>query len=381
MYLINILRRFDVGYIGIAVTFMQSLSMFLTFKLKWPKILIDFFSVLSIFNLNIELVSPECFTSEDTSPFEFKFYVTLALPLIIAFVLVHGIGSLCSLPQVWKRSGIKLLNDSGDSDATKQSFVVLLIANMFLAMQILYFSLSRRALELFDCSYDASQSFFFEVEPMRQCLAQDWWFRLLPWSLLAIIFYVIGYPLLSAWLIFKRHEIFLKSAGLRKRWEVLVLEVTYSKKQEFKEKYEFWPVLTSLRQLALASIQLFFTGYAPLQVILMCLVFLGSIILQMDKLPYSTPSLNRLENVTLTSSMVVLMAGLLIHVSEFTDAQADAFSAIIILIVLGAAASVGYGLYVQSRVMYQDAQKQVKQEPKIAWTIRSEVYLDFGATA
>jgi hypothetical protein len=89
------------------------------------------------------------------------------------------------------------------------------------------------------------------------------------------------------------------------------------------------------------------TGYAPLQVIMMCLVFLGAILLQMDRLPYSSPSLNRLETITLTSSMMVLMAGILIHVPEFSDAQADAFSVIIISIALGAMCSVAYGLVVQ----------------------------------
>ena len=206
---------------------------------------------------------------------------------------------------------------------------------------------------------------------MCQCFTQDWWLQLLPWSLLAIVFYVIGYPVVSALLVFKQHDILLKPVLFRKQWETLITEITYSKKQEFKEKCEYWHVLVSMRQFALTVIQLFFTGYTPLQVNMMCLVFLAAIIFQMHKLPYSSMSLNHLETTSLASSMVVL-----IHVSEFTDAQEDAFSVIIILIAVGATCSVAYGLIVHSHVMYQDAKKKLMEHEEILKTIKTEDFLD-----
>ena len=189
-----------------------------------------------------------------------------------------------------------------------------MVSIYLLAVKLMYLALAKRALELFDCSYDASESFFFEIEPTRQCFTSQWWQLLLPWSIMAILVFVIGFPSVTAFMILYRYRVLKKPVHTRKPWESFLLQVTYKKQNEFRHGHDFWPVVISIRQLLLASVQLFFTDYAPFQAVLVILVYLFGLVLQLVVKPYSLQSLNFLESATLFSSIIVLLGLLLLFV-------------------------------------------------------------------
>jgi hypothetical protein len=64
LFLVNILRKIDLGFMSILVSYLQTVAIFQTFKLEWPKLVLAMFGYISALNLNIELTSPECFIEQ-----------------------------------------------------------------------------------------------------------------------------------------------------------------------------------------------------------------------------------------------------------------------------------------------------------------------------
>ena len=56
-------KSFNLAFISIGVDYFQVLAMFATSKIVWPDELRKIFSLLSIFNLNIDIATPECLVS------------------------------------------------------------------------------------------------------------------------------------------------------------------------------------------------------------------------------------------------------------------------------------------------------------------------------
>lgn len=89
-----LMKRFDLGFLSIVVTFFQTLAIFQQFKLQWPDTVMEFFRVFSVFNLDLDLLAPECYFSsqndsgDKSSGYELKFFITLALPLVLLCALL-----------------------------------------------------------------------------------------------------------------------------------------------------------------------------------------------------------------------------------------------------------------------------------------------------
>jgi hypothetical protein len=88
-------RIVDWGFVTILVTYFQTVSTFFALKLEWPITVVDVLGYLSFFNMNYQIVSPDCISDiDDGGSFEFKFYMALGSPL---FVLGIGAAAFCGL--------------------------------------------------------------------------------------------------------------------------------------------------------------------------------------------------------------------------------------------------------------------------------------------
>lgn len=68
-------------------------------------------------------------------------------------------------------------------DGSKQSVNASAASIYLLALKLMYLSLARKSLELYNCG-NAAQGYFFNVEPSRKCYVETWW-----WSVIITDFF------------------------------------------------------------------------------------------------------------------------------------------------------------------------------------------------
>jgi hypothetical protein len=209
------------------------------------------------------------------------------------------------------------------------------LASIFLLLlKLVYINVSRKALELFDCTYsESSYHYYFDVEPNRQCYV-EWWNNLLPIAVLSILFYVIGIPLLFFVLFYQRRRFLKIPMSQRTKWQTFLLQATFKKKSEFQPETEYWDVVLLCRKLAIIVCQLMFSQYTAFQAQVLVIILLLFLVGHVYISPYSMRSLNFLEGVSLLSSILVLSCGLMFYVSEFqTNVAVDALAYAVLVIV------------------------------------------------
>jgi hypothetical protein len=336
----------DVGFVGVFINFVQTVSILQEFGIEWPINLTSFFRALSILNLNIEITSPECFVGKSDDAYELKYYGMMSLPLIvlgicILLVLCHYLISkfntsiLKRVPEKddFNKVSIKksvLLNnplqsnnglekgeenmeDYANLNPAMIPFYGSMAAVYILFLKIYYLAVTTTTLKLFDCTTRQDGKSYFDAVPSRLCY-QEWWQRLLPFSIFGIVCYVIGIPLL----IFTLHYYKMKIDPNEKTSFVqrLVLYATYEKKQQYKKEHGYWDVVLLARKFAVVVSQLFFTAYISVQVIFLLMVFNAFIIQHVDAKPYVISSLNKLETACMFGINFVMLSGMLFYVNK-----------------------------------------------------------------
>lgn len=385
--LMFLIRKFDLGFFGIMVTFVQTLAIFQNFKLEWPSSVMWVFNVFSIFNLNIELASPECFLDKKTtSSYETKYYSTMALPLaflslvavVFAFLkLGVKLKSELSLkstessvnhepsPQKLKNAPIMIQKSSEldfsehakkdiltvvgkswnlppesisfpkeSTETLKPTITTSLLAACLLAFKILYLTLAKKSLEIFNCVDDKNGNFYFDAEPSRKCFVEGWWYSLLPSSILGIIFYVVGIPAISLYLSLMRMKVLKKQRFEFTSWDKFIIRVTSKKHREFSEKFDYWDVIIMTRKFLIVVSQLFFASFPGFQAVFVVFVLFLAYVVQRNMMPYSEKSLNFLESSTIVSSILVLMGGLLFFNGVLYNQQLDSLGIILVILIV-----------------------------------------------
>jgi len=75
----------NIAVVSIGLDFFQVLAIFATAGVKWPAVIKQLFEILSAFNLNIEIVAPECIVPDLS--YKAKFYFIMLLPLSVGCLL------------------------------------------------------------------------------------------------------------------------------------------------------------------------------------------------------------------------------------------------------------------------------------------------------
>lgn len=118
--------------------------------------------MISYLNLNIELVSPECYLIKDkANVFQTKFFLVLASPLACCFLLFGLLISRQTYKYIRKRiSGdasiepdikVNTVADYVSDEGTDATFVSKSITIMMLMLKLLFITLSKMTLELYQC--------------------------------------------------------------------------------------------------------------------------------------------------------------------------------------------------------------------------------------
>jgi hypothetical protein len=367
MYIVQLLRKVDVGFINILITYIQTLAILQAFKLNWPVNVQGMFNVFSTLNLNLDITSPECFVGDSSSTYEMKFIGTLVLPLVVLVIGWMGIGMSSwrhkkprpDDPNVTqtRRPMFSTMDEphhapvSVDDEGENQSDLAAFAGAYMLGMKLMYLSLAQRTLELFNCTYDGSKHWYFGPEPGRKCY-DVWWYNLLGLSIFSIIVYVVGVPVLNAWLEYRRMQIVEKRYQDRKPHEHFIVAMTYRRKQEFRPGFRYWDTIILIRKFLIVVTQLFFTAYIGVQACCLVLIFFISTTLHKDRLPYAIPTLNRLETTVLISCVLILTAGIMFKMGEFSSNGMTILGVLVILVVCSCTAYIMYMLLVHFRFAF-----------------------------
>jgi len=81
--------KVNLGVFSIGVDYFQVISIFARSKVAWPPLIKQMMHYLTMFNLNLELMAPECSMPEFS--FRSKWYAANAMPVAVAAVVVLGI--------------------------------------------------------------------------------------------------------------------------------------------------------------------------------------------------------------------------------------------------------------------------------------------------
>jgi len=131
--------RVNLTFVSIGVDYFQILAIFALSKVSWPPIILELFHILSAFNLNIEIVAPECLVPN--LAYKNKWLFIMALPLAIAAMFtIFTLFSTC-----YKKLFLTKKVDMANQAAA-------LASSIFSLLFIMYIYLTRNVLDVFNCS-------------------------------------------------------------------------------------------------------------------------------------------------------------------------------------------------------------------------------------
>ena len=186
----------------------------------------------------------------------------MMMPLVLGVIVVIAVIFLRIIIKIFACFGAILTfgmdqdlpTEKEEDEGANSTLVASLMKSYIILLDVLYFSLAEASLELFDCTRFEGVS-FFEAESNRQCY-QSWWYELLPFSILGLVLYTIGIPLLSYYLYSQRQRILAIPPIQRGSWHKTVLKWTYEKKGSFKPGFEYWRSVITIRKLGLVAVKM-----------------------------------------------------------------------------------------------------------------------------
>ena len=176
-YILN-KRAINIAYLSIGVDYCQVLAMFASAKVSWPPAILSLFHILSAFNLNLEIVAPECLVPN--VGFIQKFSAVMLLPVFIGgfFAALHF--GLVAYKAVVLRRDLNKLNRHAAP----------LVASELLMMYILYIYLCKTTFDVFNCQQvpgsGLGSPFYLQVV-FEQCgVPGGTQMTLMPWAIASL---------------------------------------------------------------------------------------------------------------------------------------------------------------------------------------------------
>ena len=264
---------FDVRLTAIGVDFFQVLAVFGNAKVQWPQQIKDLFRLLSAFNLNIEIVAPECLMPDVT--FKQKFGFVLALP----FVVVAAFAVVTALRLAWARWALRQTRWKSQLRRAAPSIAIVLIL-----LFLFYLYVTKTVLSVWEClPTDPDDGKLYLQVAFEECGrpggVQE---ALSGWAAMGAVVVVAGYPLTVLAVLLLNREAVMEDQLLRAlgvappRDSTLALlraslgRTYYQFKPDFAP---FWLLAILLRKFAIAFSALMFARNSAFQ-LSMCLLIL-----------------------------------------------------------------------------------------------------------
>jgi len=284
-------KKINLALVSIGVDYFQVLALFAGSRVAWPGFIREFFVLLSVFSFNIDIATPEC--ALPNLQFEQQWFLIVLFPLVIAGILLVAF----FVGYFYKRWWLGMYGRKHLCGHKGR-----LLATGVMAMYVLYLYLTRTVLDVFNCvpTDPPDGKLYLEVvfEPCGQ--AGGIQMRLLPYAIVGLLLYVIGYPLYVArvlqrnkWEIMEDQLLRAMGTGTSRLSNPHAYDVrkVYEKLYHaFKPDYAWWWMLVLLlRKLLMAATRNMFSKNAAFQMSLALLVMFVAYALQVRFRPFMSP--------------------------------------------------------------------------------------------
>ena len=328
-------KNVNLGFLSVTVDYFQVLGVLSTTNVPWPPVILSVFEFFQVFLASIDIAAPECLISN--LEFPAKFYFTETMPFMALGVLIaaHLFYTVRKVYTYGKR--VKWLSHVGR-----------LVGIYILIVYILYLSLTKYALEVFDCNpLNPDDGYEYTTFSSLQCdggglcrcgepggLQQS----LVPPAIGFLLLYSVGFPLVVASILWtNRREIeedqYLRAYGLGWRHEANVRAWTVRKKYKliymyYKPEYHFWMLAVLARKFFIAFAALMFRGNASFQLATILIVLFVCFTVQVKNRPYMSTGeyplvvhrLNQRSKMALEDSSMLHYRDLVRKVAESQEA-------------------------------------------------------------
>ena len=194
----------SLGLLSIGVDYFQVLSMFGSARVAWPPAVLNAFSMISAFNLNLEIIAPECWNIQVT--YAQKWFLVQAIPIALAGLFVTIFAAAYFQKRVIKRRTTRLT-----------SHLPKLIGSCLVMMYYLYLYETRTIFDVFNCTpTDPDDGNSYIGAGLIPCFEENGiHMMLLPWAVVAFIVYCVGYPAFVGYTLSKNRRLVMEDQLLR----------------------------------------------------------------------------------------------------------------------------------------------------------------------
>ena len=261
-YMLHVFKV-NLAMASIGFDYMQVMSMFLKSDIRWPSAIRKLFRFMSAFNFDLDIASPECLVQEYYR-FDIKWYSIMGMPLGMAFIflIVHSM--------LWLK---KKCIDQRTGKLNKHTHAM--ISMNLVMMYFLYLYVTKSALDVFNCveldppdAVHPEYTYMTAVGNVRCYQEGSLQMVLLPWAVLGILCYTLGYPI-GLMILFWRNRVriqrdqYLRACGKGDKREKNDLFNVYNIRKrysalyyQFKPRCYYWAVVIIARKFSIASINL-----------------------------------------------------------------------------------------------------------------------------
>ncbi|KNC48075.1 uncharacterized protein AMSG_04305 [Thecamonas trahens ATCC 50062] len=296
---------------------LQISAMYGQFELPWSNFAAQFFNVVSFFNLNFDLSSPECATVTD-DVWLLKWWITVLLPLLFLFPFAAVYcGFLAYKAHLAPRMGRDVkLTVGALRDACRRAYLQLMV--------LLYLPLAAMAMSYLQCRRDKDGRWVLEAAPAKSCYG-TWYWNYFGMAVLFSAIYCVGLPL-GVFALLTRLKRVSNPDLFSLRYAFLVGRFSPA-----NYRFEVWIMA---RKAAVVLAMTFFR--APLTKASVALFALVMSFMQLARyLPYETMFHNQLALLCLGSCMVILWSGTFAEASFRNGTAMAAIIVNVLAIVVG----------------------------------------------
>ena len=285
-------REVNLGVMSIGVDYFQVLALFARSKVEWPQEVRDVYQYLSFFNVNIDLLAPEC--SFPKMPYLNKWIIIEFMPIMVfsCFFIVH-MAKYCHKRFVQKRT--KKLHNHKDK----------ILGYMLITFYYFYLYITKTSLDIFNCSpvdppdgHDYLEVVFEACD--KPASEGGVHMTLIGPAIIFFAIYSIGYPMFVAFILVRNSDrvkedqlLRAKDTGnshatnptcyaFRKRYHLLYYQ--------FKPDFYYWILVIISRKFLIATSGLLFRRTPVFLLAFALLILFCSYALQVKYSPYMSMS-------------------------------------------------------------------------------------------
>jgi hypothetical protein len=287
-------KQFNVAFISIGIDYIQILALFSRAEIQWPALMRKMFTIFSLFNFNIDIVQPECLIPN--LDYRWKWYFTMTLPMA-AFILL-------TLMFVFSLIAKKVARRSDDKHMNAENWNKTL-ATFTMAFYYIYLSVTRRALDIFNCNPSIPSDGYMYTEftsvacegGLCKCnepgTVQQF---LVPFALAGLIVYSIGFPAFIGYIVYRHRGVIVEDQIMRahglattRKMNAAAYHISqrwHKMYYHFKPDKVYWIVLIITRKLAIAFVGLMLRSNPGFQLACCLLIMFICYVLQVRYKPY-----------------------------------------------------------------------------------------------